>query len=192
MTDARGATFPPLLVGTDVEAVKRIYRAPLVGAAVSVVVIALVAVLCAAMMASLSGLGAGILAALPFLITLSYMTYLAVHTAGAVAARAVPGNVMTLDATGLAATTPHGPIVLPWQAIASVELKKRGKHRIAIFRIAPGVTPESPGVQTTITPGVFPMLAKKGFRIGSAGIDVPVQTILDATAAFTAGRLVAR
>lgn len=192
MTDAPVAAFPPLLVGTDVEAVKKIYRLPLLGVTSFVIVIAFIAVLVTAMMASLSGFGTGVLTALPFLFMLSYMTFLAVSTAGTAVARAVPGNVMTLDATGLAAVTPQGPLVLPWQAITSVELKKRGRHRIAIFRVAPGVTAESPGVQTTIKPGVFRLLTKKGFRIGSAGIDVPVQTILDAAAAFTGGRLVAR
>jgi hypothetical protein len=192
MTDAPVAAFPPLIVGTDVEAVKKIYRVPLIGTTVFVILLAFIAVLLTAMMASLSGFGLGVLTALPFLFMLSYMTFLAVQLAGTAAARAVPGNVVTLDATGLAAITPQGPIVLPWQAIASVELKKRGRHGIAIFRVFPGVTGENPGVQTTVKPALFRLLAKKGFRIGSAGIDVPVQTILDATAAFTGGRLVAR
>jgi hypothetical protein len=192
MTDAPVAAFPPLVVGTDVEAIRKVYRLPLIGATSFVIVIAFIAVLLTAMTASLSGFGMGVLTALPFLFMLIYMTFLAVSTAGTAAARAVPGNVMTLDATGLAAVTPQGPLALPWQAITSVELKKRGKHRIAIFRVAPGVTAESPGVQTTIKPALFRLLTKKGFRIGSAGIDVPVQTILDATAAFTGGRLVAR
>jgi hypothetical protein len=62
---------------------------------------------------------------------------------------------------------------------------------IAVLLGIPGVTPETPGVQTTLKPAVFRKLATKGFRIGSLGIDVPVQTILDAAAAFTGGRLVA-
>lgn len=192
MTDAPVAAFPPLLVGTDVDAVKKIYRLPLIAATSFVIVIAFIAVLLSAMTASLSGFGTGVLTALPFLFMLSYMTFLVVTVAGTAAARAVPGNVMTLDATGLAAVTPQGSLALPWQAITSVELKRRGRHRIAIFRVAPGVTDHSPGVQTTIKPGVFRLLTKKGFRIGSAGIDVPVQTILDAAAAFTGGRLVVR
>jgi hypothetical protein len=192
MTDAPVATFPPLVVGTDVDAVRKIYRRPLIAMTSFVVVIAFIAVLLAAMTASLSGFGMGVLTAVPFLLMLSYMTFAAVNLAGTAAARAVPGNVLTLDATGLAAVSPQGPISLPWQAIASVELKKRGNHRIAIFRLAPGVTAESPGVHTTVKPALFRVLAKKGFRIGSAGIDVPMQTIMDATAAFTSGRLVAR
>jgi hypothetical protein len=192
MTDAPVAAFPPLVVGTDVEAIKKVYRLPLIGASTLPVMIAVIAVALAAMTASLSGFGAGLMAGLPFVLFVGYMTSSAVQTASTAAARAVPGNVMTLDATGLAATTPQGPLVLPWHAIASVELKKRGKHRIVIFRGVPGVTPETPGVQTTLKPAVFRKLATKGFRIGSVGIDVPVQTILDATAAFTGGRLVAR
>jgi hypothetical protein len=192
MTDTQFTSFPPLVVGTDPEAVRKAFRLPLAFTTGFVVVLAVVAVLVTAMTASLSGFGSGVLAALPFLITLSYMVYLAVRTAGTAGERASAGTVLTIDAAGLNSKIPQGVLVLPWQAIASVELQKRGKHRIAIFRVAPGVTPQSPGVQTTITPGTFRVLAKKGFRIGSAGTDVPVQTILDATAAFTAGRLVAR
>ncbi|MDN4640003.1 hypothetical protein QCD70_07090 [Agreia sp. PsM10] len=192
MTDANIATFPPLVVGTDPEAVRKAFRLPLAFVAGFIVVIAFVAVLVTAMMASLSGFGSGVLAALPFLITLSYMVYLAVRTAQTAGERASAGTVLTIDAAGLNATIPQGVLVLPWQAIESVALQKRGRHRIAIFRTVHGVTPDSPGIQTTIKPGIFRLLAKKGFRIGSAGIDVPVQTVLDATAAFTGGRLVAR
>jgi hypothetical protein len=192
MTDAPVATFPPLVVGTDVEAIRKIYRAPLMGSTILVPLAAVVAVLFTAMMTSTSGFAVGVLTGMPFVAVLAFMTASAVQTAGTAAARAVPGNVLTLDATGVAATTPQGPLVLPWQAIESVELKKWGKHRIVIFRGFPGVTPESTGVQTTLKPAAFRKLATKGFRVGSLGIDVPVQTILDATAAFTAGRLVAR
>jgi hypothetical protein len=192
MTDANTAAFPPLVVGTDPEAVKKAFRIPLAFVTGFVVVVAVIAVLITAMMASLSGFGSGVLAALPFLVILMYMTYLAVRTAATAAERAAAGTVLTVDAAGLSSTLPQGELVLPWQAIESVQLQKRGKHRIAIFRAYDGVTPQSPGVHTTLKPAVFRVLAKKGFRIGSAGIDVPVQTILDATAAFTAGRLVAR
>ena len=192
MTDASIATFPPLVVGTDPAAVKKAFRLPLAFISGFIVVIAVIAVLFTAMTASLSGFGSGVLAASPFLVSLTYMVFLAVRTAGTAGERAAAGTVLTIDAAGLNATIPQGVLVLPWQAIASVQVQKRGKHRIAIFRVAEGVTPDSPGVETTIKPGIFRLLAKKGFRIGSAGIDVPVQTILDATAAFTAGRLVAR
>ena len=192
MTDASTATFPPLVVGTDPEGVKKAFRLPLAFISVFIVVIAIIAVVFSAMTALLSGFGSGVLAASPFLVSLTYMVYLAVRTAGLAGERSAPGTVLTIDASGLNATIPQGRLVLPWQAIASVAVQKRGKHLIAIFMVVPGVTPESPGVQTTIKPGVFRLLAKKGFRIGSAGIDVPVQTILDASAAFTAGRLVAR
>jgi hypothetical protein len=192
MTDASTSTFPPLVVGTDPEAVKKAFRVPLASMTFFIVAVAFVAALLAALTASSSGVGAGILTSLPFLIALTYMTYLTVRTAGAAAERAAAGTVLTLDATGLASNTPQGLVVLPWQAISHIEVEKRGGHQIAVYRLLPGVTPDGPGVHTTVKPAVFGILAKKGFRIGGAGIDVPVQTILDATAAFTAGRLVAR
>ncbi|PPF61861.1 hypothetical protein C5E11_13355 [Clavibacter michiganensis] len=192
MTDASTSTFPPLVVGTDREAVKKAFRIPLASMTLFIVVIAFVAVLLASLTASVSGVGAGILTSLPFLISLTFMTYTAVRTAGAAAERAAAGTVLTVDAAGLASNTPQGLVVLPWQAISHVEVQKRGGHQIAVFRLMPGVTPDGPGVHTTVKPNVFGILAKKGFRIGAGGIDVPLQTVLDATAAFTAGRLVAR
>lgn len=192
MTDAQFASFPPLVVGTDQAAVRKVFRLPLMFAAVFLVVTALLAAFFAALMASITDLGLGFLTALPFLVSTTSLTFVLLNTAMNAGARAAAGTVLTLDSSGLASTVPQGTIALPWAAIESVTLLKRGRHRVLVFRLAPGVTHESPGVNTTVSPAVFRYLSKKGFRIGSAGIDTPIQTIADATAAFTAGRLVAR
>lgn len=192
MTDASIAAFPPLVVGTDPEAVKKAFRIPLAMSWGLAVFALVAAVVVAAMMSSLSNMGLGLLSALPFLFVGLSQGYGAVRISGNAEARAAAGTVLTLDAAGLTSNTPQGLLALPWEAIASVETTRRGRHTIAIFRIFEGVDPQSPGVQTTIKPRIFKLLAKKGFRVGSAGIDVPIQTILDATAAFTGGRLMAR
>jgi len=192
MTDAYTAAFPPLVVGTDPEGVKKAFRIPLAFSSGLAVFCAVAAVFFAAMMGELAGMGSGVLSGLVFLVIAVYQGYLAVRVAGNATARAAAGTVLTLDGAGLRSDTPHGLVVLPWEAISSVEVKHRGRHTITIFRLFEAVTAVSPGVQTAIKPRIFRYLVKRGFRIGSVGINVPMQTILDATAAFTAGRLVVR
>lgn len=192
MTDARSTGFPPLVVGADSEVVRRTGRAQLIFMVVNVVMTGFVAAMIAALVASTNDFGTGLLAASPFLLMLAFVVMLTAYAALTAGRREATGTTLTLDAAGLSSTIPEGRIFLPWQAIHALEVRKRGRHRIAIFRLLPGVAPDSPGVQTTLAPRVFGVLVKKGFRVGSAGIDVPVQTVLDASAAFTAGRLIAR
>lgn len=192
MTDADTAAFPPLVVGTDPEGVKKAFRIPLAFSLGLAAFSAVAAVCAGALMGASSGFGSGILSGLPFLIIAVYQGYSAVRVTANATERAAAGPVLTLDSTGLTSNTPQGMLALPWEAISAVEAKHRGRHIIATFRVFEGVKRDSPGVQTTISPKIFRYLGKRGFRIGSAGIDVPMQTILDATAAFTGGRLVAR
>ena len=192
MTDAQFASFPPLVVGTDPAGVRKAFRLPLAFAAVFLLFTAFLAAFFAAWMSSITGLGLGFLTALPFLVSTTFLTLVLLNTALGAGARAAAGTVLTLDSSGLTSMMPQGALTLPWAAIESVMLKKRGRHRVLVFRMSPGVTRESPGVNTTVSPAVFRYLSKNGFRLGSAGIDVPVQTIADATAAFTHGRLIAR
>ncbi|MBF4632833.1 hypothetical protein ITJ38_00265 [Agreia pratensis] len=190
MTDA--AVLPPLVVGTDLEGVKKAFRVPLAFASGMAVFCAISAVLSGAVVGATTGVGYGLVAGFIFLIVALYQGYLALRVAGKVAKRVSAGPVLTLDATGLTANTTQGLLVLPWETVSSVDVRTRGRHDIATFRIYEGVTRDSAGVQTTITPKMFPRLSTQGFSIGGAAIDVPMQTILDATAAFTGGRLVAR
>ncbi len=192
MTDVNTNQLPPLVVGTDPKGVWKAFRPAILLYAVFTPVFAVAAVVLAALVAGTSGFGAGVAAGIVFAMITVYFSFSAIYFTSIAATRAAAGTVATLDGTGLASTTPNGNLVLPWQAIASVQVKKPLRKRVAIFRIADGITHDSPGVQTSMTPAAFRRLCAKGFHIGAAGIDVPIEAILDAAAAFTAGRLVAR
>jgi hypothetical protein len=140
------------------------------------------------------GLGSrlGLLSAIPFLLAGAYLTWMTVSVSRSAASRAAMGTVLTLDQVGFTARMPQGDIAIPWGAVHSAHLASRGRHRILTFRLTLGTTPQSEGVRSTVTPAEFRVIAAKGFRLGSAGLDVPVTTIASAAAVFTGGRIAAR
>ncbi|PSL37669.1 hypothetical protein CLV49_1276 [Labedella gwakjiensis] len=191
MTDAR-TSFPPLSVGTDAAAVKRSYR-PLIGFCTALTVIVPgVAVVIAALVASTGGFTGGMLAGLGFVASGVIITLLTLSVASAYGSRVAMGTVLRLDDTGMEWRLPQGVLVVPWGAVTSVSERRRGGHRILTYRLVDGLTPSSPGVASDVAPAIFQRLVKRGLQLGSVGIDVPVDTILAATAAFTQGRVAPR
>jgi len=189
MSDARIELLPSLVVRTDPVAVTRVYRPRLIFAASAVVLTASLAVLIAALTASESGARSGATAAIPLLICIVGFTMIAMQSVRSATLRSAPSIGVRLDHAGLSATLPQGTLVLPWQAVRSAEVRKRGRHSVLTFRLSEGLTAQSPGVQSSVPPKAWRSLTKKGFRIGSAGVDVPVQTIVDVAVALTNGRL---
>ncbi|MET0932276.1 MAG: hypothetical protein ABWX56_01070 [Mycetocola sp.] len=179
-------------MNSDAEAVRQLFQPKLTLIATLGVVAAIFAAASAALMADLAGFGAGLFAALPFIVIAAFASYLGAQTANTLAARLSAGSVVTVDASGLRSTIPQGLVSLPWHAIESVSMKKKGGHSILTFRISRGTGPDTDGVDSTLSPAAFALLAKRGFQVGSAGVDTPIQTIADATAAFTSGRLQVR
>ncbi|TPW71639.1 hypothetical protein [Schumannella sp. 10F1B-5-1] len=190
MSDPAG--FPPLVVGTDRAAVLRLFRPILAFIVVVCVVVTLAAVTIAALLGSLSGFGLGLAGAASLLIVGGYLFFLALHTATTMTARAAAGTVLTLDATGMRWVTPQGSLDLPWDAVDAVTLRGSARRRVAVYRLNAAVSPTSPGVRTDIRADILARATKSGMRLGSVGLDQPLDTILAATSAFTAGRLVAR
>lgn len=191
MTDPHVAPPAALVIGTDPDAVRRAFRGSIIGSGVAAGIVFAIAIMIGVLTASTSNVGIGALSALPFLLVGAYLAWLTVRTSRLAATRADAGTVLTLDTDGLMSRLPQGELALPWDAIRSIEVTTRGRHRILIVRLEQGVTPESAGVRSMLSAADFRVLATKGFRLGSVGIDVPVETIAAAAAAFTAGRLVA-
>jgi len=185
-------TLPPLVINSDPVAAKRALMPSIVVAQVFVVLFAFLAVYCAALGASSGNIGTGISFGLPILVSVLLLVFVLTQAATNLGIRLVAAPVLTVDATGLSSSIVQGTIVVPWTSVESIAVRKRGRHRIVSFILAPSTTPSSAGVTSTLPPAAFKQLVKKGFRLGSAGIDVPMQTVLDASAAFTQGRLTAR
>ena len=192
MTTIPASTLPPLVISSDPVSAKKALAPSIAVVQGMIVLFALLAVVLAAMSGSTSGFALGVMAGAPILVSLLLLVYVLTQSATNLGIRSVASPVLVLDATGLSSGIVQGSLTVPWTAIESVSVKKRGKHRIATFHVATSTTPETPGVVTTLKPAVFKQLLKKGYQLGSAGIDVPIQTVLDAAAAFTQGRLVAR
>ena len=192
MTSIPVDTLPPLVINSDPVAAKKALMPSIVVAQIFVVIAAFLAVYCAALGASSGNIGTGISFGLPILVSVLLLVFVLTQTATNLGIRLVAAPVLTVDATGLSSSIVQGTIVVPWTAVESIAVRKRGRHRIVSFILAPSTTPSSAGVTSTLPPAAFKLLVKKGFRLGSAGIDVPMQTVLDASAAFTQGRLTAR
>jgi hypothetical protein len=192
MTSTPAPTLPPLVINSDPVAAKKALMPSIVVAQIFVVVAAFLAVYCAALGASSGTIGTGISFGLPILVSVLLLVFVLTQTATNLGIRLVAAPVLTVDATGLSSSIVQGAIVVPWTSVESIAVRKRGRHRIVSFILAPSTTPSSPGVTSTLPPAAFKHVVKKGFRLGSAGIDVPMQTVLDASAAFTQGRLTAR
>jgi hypothetical protein len=192
MTTIPAPTLPPLVVQSDPVAAKKALMPSIVVAQIMVVLFAFLAVYCAALGASSGDIGTGISFGLPILFSVLLLVYVLTQAATNLGIRLVAAPVLTIDASGLSSTIVQGAITVPWTSIESIAVRKRGRHRIVSFLLAPSTTPDTPGVVSTLPRAAFNQLVKKGFRLGSAGIDVPMQTVLDASAAFTQGRLTAR
>lgn len=192
MTAVPAQTLPPLVVKSDPIAARKALSPSIAVAQVMIVLFALLAVVLAAMSGASSGFGIGVMSGTPILISLLFLVYLLTQSATNLGTRSVAAPVLTVDSTGLTSTVVQGTITVPWSAIESASVRKRGKHRIVTFHIAKSTTPETPGVVSTLAPSAFTQLLTRGYQLGSAGIDVPMQTVVDAAAAFTQGRLVVR
>jgi hypothetical protein len=192
MTTIPAQTLPPLVVSSDPVAARKALSPSIAATQVGIVLFAVLAVVLASMSGSVSGFGVGVLSGAPILISLLFLVYLLTQSATNLGIRTIASPVLTVDTTGLFSSIVQGSITVPWSAIESVSVRKRGKHRIVTFHIDPSTTPETPGVTSTLAPSVFKQLLKRGYQLGSAGINVPMETVLDAAAAFTQGRLVVR
>ncbi|RUQ96938.1 hypothetical protein [Labedella endophytica] len=185
-------SFPPLVVGTDVPTLKRAYRPVIVFSTVMPIVIPGIAVAVAAFLASASGFAAGMVAGLGIVVSGITWSVMASSLAYAAGARAVMGTVLTLDHRGMEWRLVQGVLILPWNVVDTVSVRSRAGKRILTYRLVAGVGPASPGVGGDLPEADFHRVAKRGAQLGSVGIDVPVDTILAATAAFTGGRLTPR
>jgi hypothetical protein len=191
MTDAP-TSFPPLVVGTDAPALKRAYRPVIVFSTAMTLIIPGIAVAIAALAASTSGFAAGMLAGFGIVISGIVWSLIASSLAYAAGARAVIGTVLTLDHRGMEWRMVQGVLILPWNAVDAVSVRSRAGKRILTYRLVAGIGPASPGIGGDLPEADFHRVAKRGAQLGSVGIDVPVDTILAATAAFTQGRLTPR
>ena len=192
MTSTPVDTLPPLVINSDPVGAKKALMPSIVVAQVMVVLFAFLAVYCAALGASSGNIGTGMAFGLPILFSVLLLVYVLTQAATNLGIRLVVAPVLTIDATGISSSIVQGTIVVPWTSVESIAVRTRGRHRIVSFVLAPSTTPSTPGVASTLPPAAFKQLIKKGFRLGSAGIDVPMQTVLDASAAFTQGRLTPR
>lgn len=185
-------SFPPLVVSTDPVASNRATRGAYglaVGLTIGSVVVAIVL---AALAGSVLGIGLGILSVVPFGIAFAFALFLSLRLATMRGVQSIARTALVVDGFGLHTSIPQGELDLPWAAVEGVSIRPRGRHRVITFHLPAGLTPTSPGVQTSLSPQIFGVLVKRGFQIGSAGVSTPPETILDATRAFTGGRLVAR
>jgi hypothetical protein len=179
----------PLVVHRDPAALVRPFRLSIALSATTAVFTAFVACFYAALMASLAGFQSGLLAGLPILISTVYLVFITVRSSHKLATQLATRAVITLDEAGLGATLPEGTITLPWWALETVSVRKRGRHRIIKFHLAKDITPETEGVTSTLTPATFDRVRKLGFHLGSLGIDATVEQVLAAAGSFTSGRL---
>ncbi|TPW74220.1 hypothetical protein [Schumannella soli] len=200
MTDP--ASFPPLVVGTDITAVRRAFRPSLVIAGIGLPLTLFGAVAVAALTASTmsvgstsgfgSGFAIGMLAGSGLLFTSLFFIYTLVRFSSLLAVRVAVKRPLILDANGMSWTADWGELFLPWAAVAGVTVRDGGRRRIVSFLLDPAAHPDAPGVRSDVTPGQWRQIARNGLRLGSVGIDTPIETVLAATAAFSGGRLVAR
>lgn len=191
MTDAQ-TSFPPLVVGTDAPAVKRAYS-PLIALTTAMsVIVPGIAVAVAALGGSNGGFTGGLVAGLGIVVSGITVVLLNVAFAYAAGARAMMGTVLTLDDRGMEWRMVQGVLVLPWGAIGSVSVRSRGRRRVLTYRLVDGIGRTSPGISGDLSEADFRRVVKRGAQLGSVGIDVPVDTILAATSAFTRGRLAPR
>lgn len=188
----RPSAYPPLVVGTDGEAVRRSFQWPIGMTTAFTVVTAGAAVLVAALAASTGGVAIGVLSGLAPLVGTVFLLLLTVLLVHSAATRAATGEVLRLDTQGMRWTMPIGSLEVPWDAVTAISVRKRGRHRIITFSFAPRLQAGAPDVRSTMKPAHLRRLITRGAQLGSLGIDVPVETVLAATSAFTNGRLVAR
>lgn len=187
------AAFPPLVVGTDRAAVRRPFLPVIAIGSIVVVLSVLGALLAGAGMASIDGnMGLGVLSGVSLLIPAAFLSLVVLQSVSIMSARAAIGRVLRLDAEGMQWTTPGGDLTVPWAAVSSVRVRRRMGREIAVFQLDPAVNPAAPGVRTDWSPKLLARATQTGLHIGSIGIDQPLSTVLAATSAFTAGRLVAR
>ncbi|WP_285042556.1 hypothetical protein [Plantibacter sp. LMC-P-059a] len=191
MQQTRGMTntpnaFPPLIVGTDAPAIRRVFRNTIVLTSVLAVLSAVGAV---ALGMTQTSLGSALFASGLVLLTTGYLVFGTVYLIRTARKRASLGSVLTLDAAGMEWTMLQGSIFLPWHLISSVTSRKRLRHRVLTYRMVDGVTGTTEGVRSTLKPKHHRTISNLGLQVGSAGIDVPIDTIAAATVAFTNGRL---
>ncbi|MGK9147675.1 hypothetical protein KXS11_08635 [Plantibacter flavus] len=185
-------TFPPLVVASDPVASDRATRGAFIATVGLAVGSGLLAIVFAALGASVNGFALGALSVFPFAVAFAYAFFLALRLAWVRGLQSVERTVLVLDASGLHGTLPQGTVDIPWVAFDRLSLRSRGNHRVITFHLLPGVTTTSPGIRTTLSPRLFATIAERGFPIGSAAVSTPLETIADASRAFTAGRLVVR
>jgi hypothetical protein len=184
------STASPLVVHADPAGARRAFRSTLVLAAVLGVLLVVFIVLLAALALSADGGGSSALLTIaPLCIGLVFVG-MVFRTATRRAS--LDGPVLRLDESGTTWWLPQGELAVPWQAIASVSTQRRGRHQVLTYRLAPGTSPDTPGVRSAVPPAVFAQLSDHGLRLGSAGVDVPVDEIVRATDRLTAGRLRSR
>lgn len=167
--NAEGPGFPPLVISTDPEKVRKRLGPLLVLYPALAVVVAVLAVVTAAVTAANSGVGSGVLSAIPMLVGLALLMYLTVYVTRTVAVRSSPGVVLVLDASGLHATLSEGDLTVPWDRVVAVSVRRTG----LLYRLASDTTPQSPGVSSTLPDRYYRLLLRRGFGVGTARVDVP-------------------
>jgi hypothetical protein len=173
--------------------VRRVFRGPVILAGVMAFLMAALAVAVGAGVASSSDdVVPAFVLGLFVLLWSAYFTWTVVYLVRVVERRASLGRALTLDHDGMEWAIPEGTIVVPWPLIAAISSRTRSRHRILTYRLVDGVTAETPGIRSDLSRKQFRVVTKRGLQIGSAGIDVSIDTIVAATAAFTQGRLAPR
>lgn len=185
MTDQPNATFPPLQVHTDPAAMRKILRTGVWAYAVQVVVYGALAIALASF-----GWDSPVAIMTVVLALIGFVSLLqALGAAQRLGQNSVRRLALVLDEAGLHATFPGQSLDASWELIQSARIRAFRKHRILNFSFAPGTTLASAGLRTDLTPRQMKTLLKRGFSIGSAGVDVPVTVIADAAYAFTDRRV---
>jgi len=185
MTDQSHVTYPPLRVHTNPASMLKVLRTGVWLHSLQVVFYVAAAIVFASFgWDSPTAIMVIVFALIAFVCLLQALG--AAHRLGQNSVRRL---ALVLDEAGLHATFPDKSLDVPWELIHTTQIRAYRKHRILNFAFLPGTTATSAGLRTDLTPRQVKTLLKRGFSIGSAGVDVPVQVIADAAFAFTDRRV---
>ena len=177
---ASGSQF---VVHTDRPAIQRRHGGILVlHGAITVAIVLL--------MVWVSGLGLGLAPALPFLLLLVLEIFQLSYHAYVYGTRVAISEPLTLTHHGFTLNTAAGRMEVPWEAVATVRVRRRFRSNLLVIGLHPAVVPSSPGVQTDIDPSYWSRMMKIGGpMLGEKGIRESFDQIKQAVTHFSQGRV---
>ena len=158
-----------------------------VGAAVLLALLPLIVVLS-------SGSG-GLVAALslsPFLILLANQFFQIGYHCYLWGARMGLEVPMAVTTDGLTFSTAEGVLRLPWPAVESLAVRSTAFGRLLTFRLVHDLQPDSPGVQSAVSPRTWTRVVRRGLVLGERGLCEDLDQVVGAVVSVTAGRVTVR